>query len=106
MELIFVSFHKGQENILNIDMSFNWNKNKLPKDLNFREVYFAGELDKHAEVTLPELQAIYKSQWNPEHIKNKKLITYKNLKDLEYYMSQPELYDRIEIVLFQWSSGY
>jgi secreted protein with Ig-like and vWFA domain len=104
-QLIFVEFYNGKEKIKGIDMTWRWRIQLLPKSLKFEKVHFAGEIDDHAEITLPILKEIYFDQIDNGKPTNESGIGYENTEELKYYMRNPELYDQVKIVLYQWSSG-
>ncbi len=68
---------------------------------------FAGEIDEHLEVTKEELKNIHLEQikLNP-HVVSPITYHHEAYKELENLINSETEYDKIEIVLFVWYSGY
>ncbi len=98
--------YKDNKKVVNIEVSY-WIEKVLREKYTFESVMFAGEIDGYLEVTKDELKKIHLEQikLNP-HVVDP--ITYDNraYKELENLINSETEYDKIEIVLFVWYSGY
>jgi len=109
----YICCHKDEKQILKVKVPW-WNDDKLKKEYNFYPVEFGGEIDDHLTVTGEELKAIHEANLPPENPDNGTLsfTPWYKKKDpfiegqIETIIQSAKAYDKIEIVLWYWSSGY
>jgi hypothetical protein len=98
--------YQDNKKVVNIEVSY-WIEKELRERYKFKPVMFAGEIDHYLEVTKEELKKIHLEQiaLNP-HVTDPITFDYKAYKELENLINSETEYDKIEIVLFVWYSGY
>ncbi|MBK7128271.1 MAG: hypothetical protein IPM74_12400 [Crocinitomicaceae bacterium] len=105
--------HKNDEQILRLRVPW-WSEEKLRKAYNFREELCGGEIDYHLTVTGEELRAIHEANLPPDEPEKSDLsfTPWYRKKDpfiegqIEAIINSAAAYDKIEIELWYWSSGY
>lgn len=109
----YICCHKDEHEILKVKVPW-WNNKKLMNEYDFYQVEFGGEIDDHLTVSGEELKAIHEANLPPEKPDNGNLpfTPWYNKKDpfiegqINAIIQSADAYDKIEIVLFYWSSGY
>ena len=109
----YICCHKNEKEIFRVKVPW-WSDDKLRKEYNFLEVEFGGEIDDHLTVTGEELRAIHEANLPPEEPESGDLsfTPWYRKKDsfiegqIEAIIQAAEAFDKIEIVLWYWSSGY
>lgn len=109
----YICCHKNEKEIFRVKVTW-WSDCKLRSKYDFYEVESGGEIDDHLTVTGQELREIHESNLPPENPDNGNLpfTPWYRKKDpfiegqIDAIIKSAEAYDKIEIVLFYWSSGY
>jgi hypothetical protein len=109
----YIKCYKDNKKILDVKVPW-WNDDKLRKEYKFFEVECGGEIDDHLTVTGAELKEIHESNLPPENPDNGNLpfTPWYRKKNpfiegqIDAIIKSADAYDKIEIVLFYWSSGY
>ena len=109
----YICCHKNEKEIFRVKVPW-WSDDKLRKEYNFHEELCGGEIDDHLTVTGEELRAIHEANLPPEKPDNENphFTPLYRKKDpfiegqIEAIIQSAEAFDKIEIVLWYWSSGY
>lgn len=104
--------YKNDERILRVDVPW-WHMETMLKKYPFEEVELGGELDYHLKVDGPKLKEIHEANLprgyeakEDEFVAAFQKVDKFKEGQIETIIQTASIYDRVEIVLWYWSSGF